>query len=272
VRLHWRLYVYEALELSIFMAAACGFSVLLFSGRSPVTGALPDPWRQVVFAAVMGAVATGIITSPMGRRSGAHFNPACTITYLRLGKITRTDALCYVVAHFVGAVLGVGAAALVWGNALAAPGVDYAVSAPGRFGVTAALAAELFMAVGFMTLVLWTANRPRTAKWTAYLVGLLIAIYLVVFGPISGVGLNPARSTGSAVFADVWTAFWVYLSAPVVGMLTAAAIYVRMAGPSAVLCAKLEPSVRHLCPFLCQFPGHRHTWEPAPDTASEPSR
>lgn len=264
LRLHWRLYVFEALELAAFMLSACAFAVLLFEPNSSAARLIPNAVaRQALFALAMGATATLIIKSPMGKRSGAHFNPACTLTYLRLGKISKPDAYFYMASHFVGAVLGVAVGVLLFGGELASPGVDYVVSVPGVYGTAAAFLAELFMAIVFMSVALWTSNRPALAGWTAYFIGGLIALYLVAFGAVSGVGLNPARSIGSALFADVWTAIWVYVTAPVLGMLIAAEGYVRLCGSDRVLCAKFEPDNIHVCPFLCRFPGHVHDWESA---------
>ena len=67
----------------------------------------------------------------------------------------------------------------------------------------------------------------RLARISWLLVGLLVAIYVIVFSPVSGFSLNPARTVASALFAGVWSAMWLYLSAPVSGMLLAAVLYGR---------------------------------------------
>ena len=207
----------------------------------------------------MGATAILIIRSPMGKRSGAHFNPAITLTYFRLGKIDKWDAGFYVVSQFIGGICGVGLSALCLRGSLAVPTVDYAVTVPGSMGGTAAaFCAEYFMAALLMLVVLWFSNRPPLAQYTSYLVGVLITFYVFVFAPVSGFSINPARTTGSAVFANVWTAVWLYFVAPLLGMMTSAEIYVRVYGKENVLCAKLHPDPNYPCPFLCHFPFHRH--------------
>jgi aquaporin Z len=90
------------------------------------------------------------------------------------------------------------------------------------------------------------------------MVGVLIAFYILLFAPVSGFSINPARTTGSAVLACVWTAGWVYFTAPLLGMIGAAEIYLRVYGLEAVLCARLHPDPRYPCPFHCNFPQHRH--------------
>src|SRR3984957_11747965 len=206
-----------------------------------------------------------IIHSPMGKRSGAHFNPAITLTYLRLGKIGLWDAVFYVLFQFLGGVFGVAVAAAIFGNSLSKPAIEYAVTVPGRYGTLAAFFAELFMAIVLMTVVLLLSNRAHLAIYVSYSVGVLIALYTFFFAPISGFSINPARTAGSAFFANVWTAGWLYFVAPLLGMFTAAEIYLHIAGDDHVLCAKLHPNSAFACPFLCHFPGHRHKHHPHED-------
>jgi aquaporin Z len=257
--MHWLIYAYEGLELAWFMVAACGATVVLFGAGSPVVHAIASAaLRRALMGLAMGATAVMIIHSPMGKRSGAHFNPAITLTYLRLGKIAPWDAAGYVAGQFVGGIAGVGLSALVLGRHLAQPSVDYAVTVPGVGGTSGAFGAELLMATLLMGVVLWTSNRPRWAHATSYLVGALIVSYIFFFAPVSGFSINPARTVGSAVFAGVWTAGWVYFVAPLLGMLGAAEVYVRWFGIERVLCAKLHPAPSVLCPFRCDAPEHAH--------------
>jgi aquaporin Z len=256
---HWRLYVDEAAELAIFMISACVFTVWLFDPALHALDLLPSSaLRRLLMGISMGATAILIIRSPMGKRSGAHFNPAITLTYFRLGKIGKWDAGFYVVSQFIGGICGVGLSALCLRSSLAVPAVDYAVTVPGRGGTVGAFCAEYFMAALLMLVVLWFSNRPPLTQYTSYLVGVLITFYVFVFAPVSGFSINPARTTGSAVFAHVWTAVWLYFVAPVIGMMTSAEIYLRVYGKESVLCAKLHPDSSYPCPFLCQFPLHRH--------------
>lgn len=262
MQFHWPLYIFEGAELALFMISACVFTVILFDPSTGVPNALPSPiLRRLLMGISMGATAVLIINSAMGKRSGAHFNPAITLTYFRLGKISRPDAVCYVLAQFIGGILGVGLSALFLGQALAGPDVLYAVTVPGTNGAGAAFAAEAVMAALLMGVVLWTSNRPALASRTSYLVGILITFYVLFFAPVSGFSINPARTTASAVFADLWTAIWVYFTAPVMGMLFSAEVYVRSQGRDRILCAKLHPDSSYQCPFLCHYPGHRHMGE-----------
>jgi aquaporin Z len=254
---NWPLYICEASELALFMLSACAFSVFLFNPSWPASRIVPDPVvRRVLMSIAMGITAIAIIHSPMGKRSGAHFNPAITLTYFRLGKIGLWDAVFYVLFQFVGGVFGVATAAILLGRSLAIPAVDYAITVPGRSGQVPAFFAELFMALALMTVVLFLSNRVELASYVSVSVGILIALYTFFLAPISGVGINPARTTGSAFFAGVWTAGWLYFIAPLLGMFLAAEAYVQLKGVDCVLCAKLHPDSKLACPFNCRFPGH----------------
>jgi aquaporin Z len=254
---HWPLYIFEGAELALFMISACVFTVILFDPSLRVQNELPNPLlRRLLMGASMGVTAVLIIHSSMGKRSGAHFNPAITLTYLRLGKISRPDAFFYVLFQFIGGIFGVAVSALFLGRTLASPSVMYAETVPGKYGTGAAFGAEAFMAALLMGVVLWTSNRPSLASRTGYFVGILITFYVLLFAPVSGFSINPARTTASAVFADVWTALWLYFSAPLLGMFFSAEVYIRSQGRDRILCAKLHPDPAYECPFLCHYPGH----------------
>jgi aquaporin Z len=260
---NWLLYACEATELALFMLSACAFTIFLFDPSWPASHWFPSAViRRALMGIAMGITAVLIIQSPMGKRSGAHFNPAITLTYFRLGKIKFWDAVFYVFFQFIGGILGVAVATTIFGGSLSKPAVNYLVTVPGRYGTAAAFFAELLMATVLMAVVLMLSNRVHLASYVSYYVGVLIALYAFFFAPVSGFSINPARTTGSAFFAGVWTAGWLYFVAPLLGMFTAAEVYVRINGDDRVLCAKLHPDPALPCPFLCHFPGHRHRLHP----------
>ena len=93
LRQHWPEYLMEAAELGLFMMSACAFTVLLFHPASPVAqGIQSDTVRRMLMGVAMGSTAVAIIFSPLGKRSGGHFNPSVTLTFFRLGKISAWDA------------------------------------------------------------------------------------------------------------------------------------------------------------------------------------
>lgn len=249
---HWPEYLSEAAGLGAFMVSACAFASLLYHPSSPVVqGLASESARRVLMGAAMGLTNVLLVYSPWGMRSGAHNNPAVTLTFYRLGKVKGADALFYLLAQFAGGVAGVLMAALVFGERLADAKVNYVVTVPGSFGVAAAFAAEVFISFGLMSVVLRASNHARLARWTGLLAGLLVALYISVESPVSGMSMNPARTFGSAMSAQVWTALWVYFTAPLAGMLLAAEVFARTGARAA--CAKLYHHNRQRCIFNCEF-------------------
>ena len=245
----------EAALLGTFMLSACLFTTLLFYPGSLVPRLIPDPFvRRVIMGLAMGSTAVALNYSAWGKQSGAHYNPAVTLTFTRLGKIAPGDAVAYVAAQFAGAVLGVFAAARLVRAMLAHAQVRYAVTRPGAKGVLVAFVAEAVISCILMTVVLTVSNRPRIARFTGLFAGLLVATFFTFEAPLSGMSMNPARTAGSDFWAHDWTAWWVYFTAPFLGMLLAAEIYVRREGASGVFCAKLHHQNSKRCIF-CEYQG-----------------
>jgi len=246
---HYPEYLMEAALLGAFLISACGFSVLLFHPASAVVRGWPDPtWRRVLMGIAMGATAVGLFYSPWGKQSGGHINPAVTLTFYRLGKVGRIDALWYVAAQFIGATAGVAVAFALFGRRLAEPGVHYAVTMPGRYGVAPAFAAEFLISGVLMSIVLAMTNRPQLANCTGLVAGAMVAAYISLESPISGMSMNPARTFGSAVWAASWQAWWVYFTAPPLGMLAALGLRRGLNRPVAA-CAKLHHDNDRRCIF-----------------------
>src|SRR5438876_7951100 len=125
----------ETAGLGLCMISAALFATLLAHPASPVHQAIPDPLvRRGLIGIAMGLTAMGIIYSPWGQQSGAHLNPAVTLTFFRLGKIEPPDVLFYVLSQFTGGLAGVLLVAGVMGAYLADPTVNYVATTPGLHG------------------------------------------------------------------------------------------------------------------------------------------
>jgi aquaporin Z len=236
LRAHWPEYAIEAWALGTFMVSAGVVGVLLGYPGSPLHQALPDPTlRRVIAGLAMGLTAIGLIYSRWGQRSGAHMNPAVTLSFLRLGKVKRWDALFYVVAQFAGGVLGVLLVAAVCRAAFTDPPVAYVATRPGAAGAGVAFLAEVVISAGMMLTILFASGSRRFAPYTGIFAGLLVATYIAIEEPFSGMSMNPARSFASAAPAMLWEGFWIYLLAPVLGMLIATQLHRGKAR-----CAKLQ--------------------------------
>jgi len=244
----------EGAELGLYMLAACVSVALLEFPTSLVHQALPDPaLRRLLIGIAMGLTAIGLIYSPLGQRSGAHFNPAVTLTFFRLGKVELWDAAFYGTAQFIGGLLGVVLSALVLGELVAHPSVRYAATVPGMAGVGVAFLAEAVISFLQMSLILRFSNTLRLARFTGVVAGVMIATCISLEAPYSGMSMNPARTFASALPAQIWTALWLYFTAPPLGMLLAAELYVRQYGIHKVFCAKLHHHNDKRCIFHCNW-------------------
>ena len=250
VRLHWPEYLMEAGLLGTFMLSACLFGALYESPHSPVRNAISSQLvRRMLMGLSMGLTSIAIIYSPWGQQSGAHINPSVTLTFLRLGKVKSWDAIFYIASQFAGAALGVVLVALFLGQELADPAVRYVVTVPGERGAWVALLAEFIIAFGMMSVVLYFSNHHRLDRYTGLFAGLLVATYITIEAPFSGMSMNPARTFSSGISADVWSGLWVYLTAPPLAMLTAAEFYLWRKGRVAVKCCKLHHNNDRRCIF-----------------------
>ncbi len=250
LRAHWPEYLMEAGLLGAFMVSACLFGVLYEFPHSPVRQAITSSLiRRMLMGASMGLTAVTIIYSPWGKQSGAHINPAVTFTFFRLGKIKTWDAIFYMAAQFAGAALGVMLVGRSLMRELADPAVRYVVTLPGKYGTAAAIVAECLITLVLMSTVLYVSNHERISRFTGLFAGLLVATYITVEAPFSGMSMNPARTFGSGLSAGVWTGFWIYLIAPLLGMLSAAELYLWRKGKVAVKCCKLHHDNDKRCIF-----------------------
>jgi len=226
-REHWPEYLIEAWALGMFLVSAGVFTVLIehpdFGVPTLIATAL---LRRTLIGLAMGVTAIGLIYSPWGQRSGAHMNPAVTLTFWRLGKVRGDDALWFIAAQFAGGVLGVLGVLAVFGERFAAQPVSFVATLP-THGVVVAFALEALISCGLMLTVLGFSSRARLAPYTGLAAGALVASYIAFEAPYSGMSMNPARSFASAAPAGFWSDLWIYFVAPPLGMLAAAAIHLR---------------------------------------------
>ncbi len=255
LRRHWPEYLMEAGGLGLFMLSACAFTVLLYHPGSVAEQLVEQPTvRRLLMGVTMGLTAMAIIYSPWGRRSGAHLNPAVTLTFWRLGKIATWDAAFYVVAQFAGGLAGVLTARAWLGPRLAHPAVQYAVTTPGPSGPLPAFGAEIAIAFLLMLVVL-AVSSSRAQAFTGLCAGVLVASCITVEAPLSGMSMNPARTLASAVPAGTFTALWVYFTAPLIGMLLAADLHLALTRGRGPICAKLYHHAGARCIFRCGYAG-----------------
>jgi aquaporin Z len=250
VHLHWPEYLMEAAESGLYLFSACAVATLLWHPASPLQRYLPsDTVRRMLMGLAMGATIIAIVVSPWGKQSGAHFNPAVTLTFHRLGKVTPWDTVYYCAAQFLGAVAGVALASFLLQGAPADKAVHYAATMPGIYGDTIAFIAELAISFILMSAILFASNHRVLAPFTHHFAAILVATYIAFESPLSGMSTNPARTFGPALCARYWHSLWIYFSAPPLGMLAAGEGFLLARGGREPYCAKLHHHNDKRCIF-----------------------
>jgi aquaporin Z len=217
LRLHWPDFLIEAWALGLFMISASVFSTELRD--------LASPWQSLCIGMAMGATAVALIYSPWGKRSGAHMNPAVTLAFLSLGRISPVNAACYILFQFLGGYVGVLMAWAFMGPAFSTAPVRFIITQPGHWGVAAAFAAEFLISFVLMLTILLVSNSKRWSRTTGLWAGVLISLYVSVESPLSGMSMNPARTAASALPAHEWQHLWLYFIAPVAAMWLSARVF-----------------------------------------------
>lgn len=254
LRKHWPEYLMEAWGLGLFMVAAGSAVMIVESPIATLSKWLPEGAlaRRALIGLAMGLTAITVIYSPWGKRSGAHINPAVTLSFLRLGKIAAWDAFFYIVFQFIGGTLGILLAAFLFGDSFKLPPVSWLTTMPGTQGSWIAFVAETAVAFSLMLTLLFFMNRKRLEHYTGMAAGILVAVFITFEAPLSGMSINPARSFASALPSGLWTSFWVYLTAPLLGMLSAVETYRLLKFSHTRMCAKLI----HVRTLPCIHCGH----------------
>ncbi len=241
----------EVAQLGIFMISAGVFTILLYYPESPAVCLIPaEIIRRALTGLAMGLTLISLVYSPWGKQSGAHMNPAFTLMFYRLGKISFWDAAFYVVAQFVGGIAGIAVLSAVAHKFLAHPAVNYAATLPGKAGVGAAFAGEFCISFLLAGVVLTVSNSKRFSAYAGIAAGMCVATFITFESPLSGMSMNPARTLGSALLPGLWNSLWVYFVAPPLGMLTGAALRFRTL--RTVACAKLHHHNKFRCIF-CEY-------------------
>ena len=246
-----RIYAMDGALLGFFMLSACANVVLLEHPLSPVRAAIASALlRRLMIGLAMGLTAAGLIYSRWGKRTGAFMNPAMVLCFLRLGKLSTADAVGYIAAQFVGSTGGVLLATLLLPDLLSDPAVNYVATTPSA-GAGPAFLTEFCLAFVLVNVVMTVNRSPRFAPYTGACAALLVALFISVAAPISGMSINPARTFGSAVWAHLWAGFWIYLSAPLLGMLAGVELQRRLTTRRERLCGKLSHDETITCFVRC---------------------
>ena len=242
-----------ALLVFVGVSAIC----LDFGPGSPVAQVLPSASARLLLTGLIFAGTGSLVAiSPLGRRSGAHLNPAVTLAFWIRGHVHPNDLVGYVIAQLAGAVTGAFAVSLAWRDVAAA--VRTGSTVPGS-GVPplAAVGVEAFMTAALVLTIFVLLSTARTARLAPLAVWILIAALVWQVAPVSGTSLNPARSLGPAVFGGALDVYWIYVVGPVAGASAAAGLSLLLGPRLRPLTAKLFHDPAYQSVMMTELPCKR---------------
>lgn len=218
-----------AMKLGMRLMVECaGTAWLVFAGCAATTlnaSLSVQGWSAPETAAAFG-LALVVLGLVAGRPASAHFNPAVTIGYTVSRRFRVRDVAPYLAAQTAGAI---GGAALLASIASGRPGFSLAISdfgvngygerSPSDYSLASAFAIELAMSFVFVTTHLVMSCTPVRRKTAAFALGACLATIYLVTVPVTNGAVNPARSTGPAVFVGDWALdqLWLFWAAPLLG-------------------------------------------------------
>ncbi|HZD48448.1 MAG TPA: aquaporin Z [Silvibacterium sp.] len=226
-----------------YVAELVGTFVLVFGGvGSAVLAGSHIGFAGVAFAFGLSLLAMAYAIGPI---SGCHINPAVTLGILVAKKIGAKDAVLYMVAQIVGAIIG--AALILFIAQGAATGYDastaglgangFGAHSPGGYSLAACFLAEVVL-TGFLVItVLGSTDLTAPVGFAGIPIGLVLVLIHLVGIPITNTSVNPARSIGPALFVGGWAIqqLWLFIVAPFIGAVLAALVYAFIRPPAPLL-------------------------------------
>ena len=207
---------------------------LVLGGCGSAVLAAAFPALGIGFLGVSLAFGLTVVTGAyaLGPISGGHFNPAVTFGLWAGGRFPARHVVGYVVAQVAGAIAGAGVLYVVasgkagWEvGRFAANG--YGEHSPGGYSLTAALVCEIVMTFMFLIVILGTTHRRAPVGFAGLAIGLGLTLIHLISIPVTATSVNPARSTGPALFVGGWATsqLWLFWVAPIAGAIVAGAVY-----------------------------------------------
>jgi aquaporin Z len=223
------------------LAECVGTFWLVFGGCGSAVLAASFPEVGIGLLGVSVAFGLTVLTMAysIGHISGCHLNPAVTLGLACAGRFSWSDVAGYMVAQIVGATL---AAAVLYEIASGAPGFSLAAGfaangygdhSPGKYTMLAALLSETVLTAMFLVVILGATDPRAPAGFAGIAIGLALTLIHLIGIPVTNLSVNPARSTGPAVFVGGWAMaqLWLFWLAPLAGAVVGATLYRTIGGP-----------------------------------------
>lgn len=208
---------------------------LVFAGCGSAVLAAKFPGVGIGYLGVALAFGLTVLTIAyaLGHVSGAHLNPAVTVGLVSAKVFPGRELIPYVVAQLAGAIF---ASAVLYYIAAGAPGFDpssgfasngYGARSPGGYSLAAGLVTEIVMTFTFVTVILGASSKRAPQGFAPLAIGLCLTLIHLVSIPVTNTSVNPARSTGPALFAGVaaLSQLWLFWVAPLIGAVISGLVY-----------------------------------------------
>ncbi|WP_437292297.1 aquaporin Z [Sorangium sp. So ce406] len=213
---------------------------LVLGGCGSAVLAAAYPGLGIGFLGVALAFGLAMLTMAyaVGHISGAHFNPAVTIGLLAGGRFPARDVLPYLLAQVGGAIVAAGIIYTIASGAAGFTVTDgfasngYGAHSPGGYSLFASLVAEIVLTFGFVMVVLGATDLRAPIGFAPIAIGLALTLVHLIGIPVTNVSVNPARSTGPALFVGGWalSQLWLFWLAPLLGGALAGVLYPLLVG------------------------------------------
>ncbi len=217
------------------VAEFIGTAWLVLGGCGSAVLAAAYPELGIGFAGVSLAFGLTVLTMAfaIGHVSGCHLNPAVSVGLWAGGRFSASDLPGYVGAQVAGGLFG---AALLYVIASGGPGFDvsagfasngYGAHSPGGYSLAAALVCEVVLTFAFLFVILGSTHGRAPAGFAPIAIGLCLTLIHLVSIPVTNTSVNPARSTGPAIFQGSWAIeqLWLFWLAPIIGAAIAGVVY-----------------------------------------------
>lgn len=219
-----------------YAAELIGTFWLTFGGCGSAVLAAAFPELGIGFLGVSLAFGLTVLTMAyaIGHVSGCHLNPAVTVGLAAGGRFPKAEILPYIIAQVAGAILG---ALVLYVIASGAPGFDasasgfasngYGAHSPGGYSLAAAFTAEVVLTAFFLFIIMGATHGRAPAGFAPIAIGLGLTLIHLIGIPITNTSVNPARSTGPALFAGGWALgqLWLFWVAPLIGGAAGGILY-----------------------------------------------
>jgi aquaporin Z len=209
---------------------------LVFGGCGSAVLAAGFPDLGIAFVGVSLAFGLTVLTMAysIGHISGCHLNPAVTIGLWSGGRFPASDIIPYIIAQVIGAIIAAGVILLIAqgapGFALGPHGLavnGYGDLSPGGYSLQSGLIIEIVLTFGFLIVILGSTDSRAPSGFAPIAIGLALTLIHLISIPVTNTSVNPARSTGPALFVggEALMQLWLFWVAPIIGALIAGVVY-----------------------------------------------